>query len=382
MASGSRNRRVGRTLLGVLLGVVAALAIMPLLESAKAKQDGTEVGPILSDCDGSLREIVIHYSGEDGETVFPVYCDFLAVLPADVTVRVVAPGRAVFDELVSAVGEVACTLKPVIVDHEITSWSRDRWIALGPAKDRLDTTLVAPRGEMGAEIWPGRKGDERVAEELAETLIDTAFLRSGLWFDGGDFVADSETVFVTPNVLRRNLQVTVKTRDELVTRLKRLLGRKVVLLDDAPDHHAGMFMMAVGGRTVLVGDPRAAKGLIDGDGSALLPGGADFSEETAAKFDAVAKQCEAAGYRVVRIPLAAGVDGRTFVTSLNAILETRGGRRIVYMPTVSGAELLNAAAREVWEGLGYDVRPVDCTSSYRMFGSLRCLVNVASRSEF
>jgi len=82
---------------------------------------------------------------------------------------------------------------------------------------------------------------------------------------------------------------------------------------------------------------------------------------------------------VVRIPIVPGRDGRTYVTYLNAILDRRSGRRIVYMPVFGGAEMLNRAAEQVWAGLGYEVRPVNCGACYRHFGSLRCLVNVLRR---
>ena len=45
-----------------------------------------------------------------------------------------------------------------------------------------------------------------------------------------------------------------------------------------------------------------------------------------------------------------------------------------------GAEALNAAATEVWRGLGYEVRPVDCTTPYVHVGALHCLVNVLRRT--
>lgn len=93
----------------------------------------------------------------------------------------------------------------------------------------------------------------------------------------------------------------------------------------------------------------------------------------------MAEQCARAGYRVVRIPQAPGGDGRTYFTYLNAILDQREGRRVVYAPTFDGAGRLNAAAADVWKSVGYEVRPVNCTSSYRYFGSLRCLVSVLRR---
>jgi hypothetical protein len=61
-------------------------------------------------------------------------------------------------------------------------------------------------------------------------------------------------------------------------------------------------------------------------------------------------------------------------------MEQRGGQRRVYLPLYRGVERLNDAARAVWERLGYEVRPVDCTSVYGHFGCLHCLVNVLTRS--
>ena len=110
-----------------------------------------------------------------------------------------------------------------------------------------------------------------------------------------------------------------------------------------------------------------------------LPGGADFTAATIARFEAVAEQCEAAGYRVVRIPLVPGCDGRTYLTYVNAILDERDGRRIVYMPVFGSAQTLTCAAAEIWSAAGYEVRPVPCDACSRHFGTLHCLVNVLRR---
>jgi hypothetical protein len=111
-----------------------------------------------------------------------------------------------------------------------------------------------------------------------------------------------------------------------------------------------------------------------------LPGGPDFTPETQHLFDAVAAQAAAAGYKVIRIPVVPARDSRTYLTYVNVLLDRQGTQRIVYLPTYQGADGLNAAARAVWEGLGWQVRPVDCTSAYRHFGCLHCLVNVLARS--
>ncbi|MBV6514644.1 MAG: hypothetical protein HPKKFMNG_00272 [Planctomycetes bacterium] len=365
--------------LGILLGVAAALLAMPLLGNGSQAKAST-VGALQSDCDGTISELVIHYTPDSFAIVSVPYRDFLRQLPA-VKVHVLVRRLEDFEHLKALVGDTTCSLSPLVVNHGITSWSRDRWLALHPAGGARAVTLVAPQGELGADVWPARKGDERAAESLAAALVDVNAARSELYFDGGDFVTDGETAFVTPNLRRRNLGLTVHSDAELKRRLERLLGLKVVLLDTALDHHAGMYMMATGNRTVLVGDPRTARDLLTPVEAAALPlkGGVDFSEATLAAFDAVAEQCARAGYRVVRIPLAPGGDGRTYFTYLNAILDQREGRRVVYAPTFDGAGRLNAAAADVWKSLGYEVRPVNCTSSYRHFGSLRCLVSVLRR---
>jgi hypothetical protein len=164
---------------------------------------------------------------------------------------------------------------------------------------------------------------------------------------------------------------------ELRSRLARLTGREVVLLDEAPEHHAGMYLMLAGQRTALVGDPGLAWPLF---GRAAPPlDRPDTSDRTQRRFDAVAAACQAQGYRVVRMPVALDQDGRTWLTPLNAILDQSAGRSRVYMPVYQSAGAMNEAAERIWSGLGFEVHPIDCSSSYRHFGSLRCLVQVLRR---
>ena len=74
-----------------------------------------------------------------------------------------------------------------------------------------------------------------------------------------------------------------------------------------------------------------------------------------------------------------GRDGRTYLTYVNVIVDHSGETRTVYMPTFEGAEVLNRAAAEVWEELGFEVRPVDCTDCSGHYGSLRCLVSFSGQ---
>ena len=353
----------------ILLGLLAAIAVVVPLRP----RGGIPHGDILSDCDGQIRTIAINYvAGADFAA--DVYRSFLPQLPADIRVLVLCPDEAAFAELRTRVGPVAASLQPVTVNHPMTPWSRDRWV---PLRRDPGAILLLSRSEEGSEIWPQRKGDEQLASDLAALAASPWMVRSsGLYFDGGDFVTDNRTAFIAPGAIRRNLHRTVAGEAELVQRLGTLAGRRIVLLPDAPDHHAGMFMMAAGDNTVLVADPSLARNLPHTD----LPGGPDFSTETQARYDSVAQAAHAAGYRVVRIPHIPASDGKTFLTYLNVILDQRPGRHIVYMPVFDGCDDLNSAAREVWQSIGYEVRPVNCTSSFRQFGNLRCLVNVLERS--
>jgi len=374
---------------GVLLGLCMAAALLFLVE--QLRRDGIReeavAGPVLSECDGAIQELVIHYLPESRDIVVKAYSDFLSQLHGEVTVHVVCANSEAFNELAARAGPVSCKLSPVIVRHEMTCWSRDRWLGLAPCRPNKPVTLLAPRGEAGAGLWAQRGGDQRIAGEIAAASGGRVRAqRSLLYFDGGDFAADRQTVFVSPAVISRNLQRTVRSREELLETLSDKLKRRIVLLEEAPEHHVGMYMMPARSRIAVVGDPGlAARSLYGGakgnrvEEMLASGGGADFGEETQRRFDAVAAQCAEAGYRVIRIPVVPGRDGRTYLTYVNVIQDWRDGRAVVYMPVYRGADVLNDAAAKVWGRLGYTIRRVDCTETFRHFGSLHCLVNVLRR---
>lgn len=370
------SRRLGLVVLGAAIGLAGAIA----WRHGRAARD-EPAAQLLSDCDGAIATLAIHATADALAVVAPVYHDLLRQLPAEIELRVVVPDRRTFTDLLARVGPVNGKLTPVVVGHPITPWSRDRWLALRrPTGGRV--TLLHPWEEMGADGWPARRGDAAVAGDLA--AHDPAGLRaerSALFFDGGDFVADRRTILVSPRVAERNLGRAVGDVGELASRLDRRLGRHAALLDRAPPHHAGMSMMLIGEGRVMVGDPALARPLLaDSDlADATLPGGADWSAGTQTAFDAVAARCEALGLAVSRIPIVPGRDGRTYLTWLNVILDQRDGRRIAYVPVFADVEPLNAAALAIWREHGYEVRPIDCTTVYRLGGSLRCLVNVIDR---
>ena len=357
-------------ILAIAIGVFAAAMVAERHSSPNPAQNGE----MISECDGTIEEIVIHYVADD-TIAMPIYQQFLPQLSKDVVVHIVCPDEVAFKQFMQRVGQVRCELSPIIVDHPITVWSRDRWIAL---QSNTVISLLSPRDEEGAEAWPARAGDARVASDIAQQLKpDVTARKMDISFDGGDLLANDKTVFVTPAVFTKNIGRTVETRQELLDLLARNLHRKIVPLDAAPDHHAGMYMMAADDHTILVGDPSLAKSFCE---SPDLPGGADFSPATQKLFDAVATQISAQGYRVVRIPTIPANDGKTYLTYVNVLTDHRDSKKIVYMPVYQGVDALNSAAANVWRSLGYQVRTIDCTSCYRNFGTLHCLVNILKRS--
>ena len=371
-----------QTVTGVVIGLALGTAILGLANGGRRQPPPS--GAILSECDGHFHELVIQYEPSAREIVSTPYSQFLGALEADVTVYVVCPSRAAFDELLAFAGPHRCALRPIVVNHPMTTWSRDRWVALTPASPKGMTTLLNQPEEVSAGIWPARAGDQQISADIAKAMPSSVFSRCASFnFDGGDFLADDETVFVAPRVLLRNVQRTEFSKEGFVRNVSTALKRRVVLFDESPDHHAAMFMVSVGNKTVLVGDPSLGRSLLSDPVPVdfpELPGGPDFTPQTQRLFDAVATQCAQAGYRVVRVPTIPASDGRSYLTYVNCLVDRQGSRRIVYLPFYRGASSLNDAARKVWEGLGFEIRPVDCTTTYRQFGCLHCLVNVLKRS--
>ncbi len=362
--------------LGILLGVIFAAMMVQWVNHRSGVRHTR--GEILSECDGSIREIVVQYvSGADGAR--QVLAAFLRQLPKTVKIHLVCPDSAAYDEW-SAGGETdARRAQPISVGHDMTAWSRDRWVALKQPGANA-TFLFHPRAEAGADAWPQRAGDQQIASDLARCLAPAVRdLPSRLLFDGGDFLTDAQTVFVTPAVCQRNNVGTSADMQRLSDELQAAFSKNIVFLSDAPPHHVGMYMALLPGKVALVGDPSLALQFVPSLATSVLAS-PDFSPDTQHQFDAVAETARRQGYHVVRIPTAVDRDGKTYLTYVNGLIDHEGANSVVYMPTFAGVEALNAAAEQVWRDRGFEVRRVDCTGVYRSFGTLHCLVNVLKRT--
>ena len=163
--------------------------------------------------------------------------------------------------------------------------------------------------------------------------------RSDYYFDGGDIDADGETAFVSPRILPRNVQHTAATREDFIKGLEAQLQRRVVMLDGAPEHHVGMYLMPVGDRTVLVGDPGLAQQCWPGPPKKpprSPPSCPAARTSRRPRLPTSIRSPSCAGRPAIAsfaFPSSPACDGRTFVTYVNAIIDVRDGRDMVYMPS-------------------------------------------------
>ena len=97
----NRSVRPLPVILGVVLGLAAAAVVLPMF-AGRGGTPGLNAGPLLSDCDGQIRDLVIRYVPESADITADVYCDLLQHLPTGVTVHVVGAALILSGVLVSS----------------------------------------------------------------------------------------------------------------------------------------------------------------------------------------------------------------------------------------------------------------------------------------
>ena len=364
----------------VLLGVLSAVALLAAVGTRRAAHPA-EPTVVVADDGGAFREVAIQFDPGAASAVLPVFRELLRELDRGVRVWALVARPDHFDALVAGLDALAAPgldrLRPVTVGHEITTWSRDRYVLLRRGSGAV--LMVPDRPHAGT---PARRNDWWAPFALAEAAgPDVTTWRAPLVFDGGDLLATRTHVFATALLLGRNAGGDLGERGPLLRWLLRTTGRIPVLLGDTPEdvppHHIGMFVTPLGGRTVLVGDPDAGLALLAP--TAALPLPVDRSGATRRRFHRVAEDLIAAGFDVRRIPLVPLADGVTYVTFNNAVLERRDdGRLHAYVPQF-GLPALDRAGRAAYAASGVVVHPVDVRSVYRHGGTVRCLLNVVRR---
>lgn len=367
-----------RILLGITIGLVASYAILWVLGPARGST-GPATRLVAEDASAPLSRIAIHYAPSSDRVALAVWKQLFAALSPSVEVEVEVAAAPDFDRLVGKLAGAGVAhldrLHPVVVGTTITTWSRDRYAAL--VDDRGNGSILAPpRSETP---FASRAGDARSAFAISQALYHREPRVADILFEGGDLAATPRYLFADANLVARNVGRGAADRATIEAELHRRFAQKVVWLGDAvgevPRHHIMMYAVPLDDHTVAVGDIGAGISLL-GDTRLML----DDASVQAPRFDRAAQLLAARGFAVVRVPALVLAGGGSFVTYTNALFDRRpDGRRVVYLPTYA-LPALDDAARTFYEAQGFEVRPIDVSTIYRLNGSLGCLVNVLARS--
>ncbi len=359
-------------------------------------------GDVLVEDKGSLDEVLFQYVASQESVVAPTYTDFLRALdPATKLVALVprdadagASDEAALRAFLAKVdpsGALASRTRVVETGGPITVWSKDRALVLAAPR----TQLVVPM--RPDPKWRERFNDWATLSSVAKAMPERYIVNEvPLDYDAGDFAVTGDKIIVDANLLTKNQKHGLTTGKALSERLASTFHRDIILLGDAdgdvPRHHLSMYMTPIGDRAVLVGDPRAGREMV---GATFTPGEespdtgeplvADFSDTTLARFDRAAKDLAAAGFRVERIPVVP-FDDKTYVTYTNGVYETRGGRKIAYLPQYARdandavVAKMDAAAVATYRRFGWEIQGIRVRDAYRFHGTIGCLCNVLRRS--
>ncbi len=386
-------------LAGITLGLALAFLVLRLIPRSSSPPPVSQRidGELLSEDQGALAEVLLHYVPELEAFVAETYRDFLHALPVDTTLvivvpRVESPRKSAVDAFRDFLAGIDRSLvsrtRFVEVPGPISVWSKDR--ALVASSRTARTALLVPTPPDPR--WIERSNDWRTLRFVAQAFPDRYYVRElPLAFDAGDFAVTAGRILVDPNLLARNASKLDST-EALARVLRELFTASVDVVGEAegdvPRHHMSMYMTPLGttdGTPVaLVGDARRGRAVVGGE---YVPGEvnpdtgeplrADFSEATVARFDRAAEALGRLGFRVVRVPTIP-FDDKTYVAYTNGVYEVRDGKRTAWVPSY-GIARLDDEARGVYEVLGWNVSPVRVKRVYAFHGTIGCLVNVLRR---
>ncbi len=377
----------------VAIGIVGGLLIGAAVVALRGPLHPTIEPVPLAEDHGQITRVVMQYRADIGPLVTPIYTQFLAAINKDVDVIWVTGYQPDVDDLKTRLGAAwPASSSSVLVNKDISTWGKDRYVALHYPGITGKAVLCAPVRTRTAN--PLRTNDQEVPYRLAldvpklfaarDTLVD---------FDGGDFLATTGHLFAGPTIIEKNspeeVGATFKTLAALTEHLSQKMSSKITWLGEdpklSPPHHIGMFLTVMG-QQAAVGDVRLAEKVVAQHPEvleALAPANGEatpeFRVDLTTRLDRIAQQMESLGYTVVRVPLLPSATTRAWMSYNNGIVETRNGETIFYMPTFGAKALDEAGAEAFRTTMGCRVIPIDCSTIWQLGGSLHCLVNVVGR---
>jgi N-dimethylarginine dimethylaminohydrolase len=345
---------------------------------------------VVQDTGGTIAEVVIHYLSSMDAELEPVYLDLFAALGPGVHLQVLCPSEedadlfeATWEDLAALNGRDVCV---VDVDRPLTIWPRDRRIARCRPDTGQPVSCFVPI--RNAQYESDKLNELDLIGGLSDVGLSPRQMSPLLYLEGGNVVANARHAFIGANVLEDNPEAG---RAELIERrLRQIVGIEPVLVQDdagqVPWCHTDMYLTPVDDRTILVADPRLGLEIVLGtEGRGHLDelprcvaDEVDHNVSRLEMYDQIARRLERLGYQVIRMPALIGRDEQWMVT-YNNVLQDRAGRQRVVMMPVYQIPVLDAAAAEIYERLGYEVRPIDVSTIYDLGGAVRCMVNVTQR---
>ena len=306
----------------------------------------------------------------------------------------------------------------------ITIWTQDPFLVLSGPGDEV-TLLTSKTFE---------RADDRLMAEVIAKDGGYRVQASGLSFEGGNIVSDTENILIGANTIRRNAIDLDVPDAEVVVRFEEELGRRVLVVGPFPQPiaHIDMAITPLGDGRIAVADSAAGAAIAEraleedpasvaaferwceehffGDPAISELKGAEGplkapqlkgrtaemvkkSREVAPLLDGIAAALTRQGYRVERVPLLFGGpenDGPDdadrmraaypMLTYNNVIIESGQAGHRVYLPRY-GWPAMDDAAREAWTAIGFTARQIDGLTISAMYGgALRCSVKVIARN--
>ena len=347
---------------------------------------------IVSDNGGAIAELLLHYAVESEPELGQIYRDLFRQLPGDVRLQICCPSRKSVDEFAARWGPAAMwkgrEVHVVNVDRPISVWARDRRISRQHPSN-LPAASFVPASHSSYD-------EEKTDDLLLQTLLWPTGLVPGVMLttfhlEGGNVVANEQHVFIGTNLFTDNAN-RFPTPEYMSQELLRTFGRQAITVQgkdgEVPWCHTDMYLTPVTNNLVLVANPSEGIALLGGATRCDARKGdqpvelsfnlTDARSPLQRRFDDVADQVRARGYEVRRIPALMNVEQDWMVTYNNVLMDERNGRRSVYMP-VYNIPLLDQAAAQVYQDLGFDVYGIDVSAIFRLGGAIRCLANVTLR---
>ena len=389
------RQRLG-TILAIAFGVFLGLSVIWSMARHRATCPVPRRAAVLSEADGALQHVLMHWTPSADRDLARPYADFLRALDQSVRITLVVsrdlsePERSLLTsrlKLIDPSGRLLERVERVEIDGAITAWSKDRSLVSARDSGSHRVRLMIPAEPTDA--WKERHNDWRsVAEVVKRYPGEFELDQTPFDFDAGDLAVGRGLLIFDTNLLEKNRRRGFATLEQLAGRLGEYLQMPAVTLGrkvgDTPRHHLSMYMTPLAGNQTLVGDPVAARAIV---GEGFRPGEssvetgeplvADFSPTATARFERARAELVAHGFEVTSI-VNVPFDDKTYISYTNGVFEVRGGQRIAYVPAYD-IPALDASAHETYRKLGWKVVPIHVRSLFAYHGTIGCVVNVLAR---